>query len=67
MAVRKYWRHILGIDVALYLINEPRDKRVAFMKYICENKTDGDATELTESRIKLINAYREFSQTKIDL
>jgi hypothetical protein len=67
MAVRKYWRHMLGIDVALFLINEPREQKVAFMNYICANKEDKDVKILVDSRIKLVTAFREFSQTKIDL
>jgi hypothetical protein len=67
MAVRKYWRHMLGVDVALFLKNEPRERKVAFMNHICENKMDGDVKEMVDSKSKLLKEYELFSQTKLTI
>jgi hypothetical protein len=67
MPVRKYWRHMLGINVALYLADEPRDRKVAFVNHICETQSDAHASELVESRNKLVKSYNEFIQTKLTI
>jgi hypothetical protein len=65
MPVRKYWRHIIGIDIALHLKGESRDRKIAFINHICETKTDGDVKEMVDSRSKLLSAYEQFNQTKL--
>lgn len=61
MAVRKYWRHMIGIEIALHFKNEPRDRKIAFLNHICETKTDGDVKKLVDSRSKLLSAYEQFN------
>jgi hypothetical protein len=58
---------MIGIDIAIYLANEPREKKVAFMKHICETKTDHDVKEMNDSKNKLFKAFEEFSQTKLEI
>jgi hypothetical protein len=54
-------KQMLGVHVAVYLKDEPRDRKAAFVNHICETKTDGDVTEMCDSRGKLLNAYNDFS------
>lgn len=60
MPVRKYWRHMLGIDIALYLSAEPRNVKVDFINHVCDTMTDGEVLEMVNSKRKLLTEFEKF-------
>lgn len=64
MPVRKYWRHMLGVQMAITFTDQPREVMVSFINHFCETRSDGEASELVESKNKLKTEFENFKSKK---
>jgi hypothetical protein len=64
MPVRKYWRHLFGVEIAVAFPDEPREKKIAFLNHICQTKEDADVMVLIDSRAKLKTEFENFKPSK---
>lgn len=63
MSVRRYYRHLLGVEVAITFPQERREIKAGFMEWFCAEKDDPDAIELIDKTSKLKSIFNQYKST----